>query len=354
DARVEVLDALESLAGAVASAQARVTVEFDRSQRAEQAARGVPARQRGRGVAHQVGLARRVSPHQGQRLLGLALTLDRELPHTAAALRHGHLSQWRAMIIARESAALSRSDRAAVDREVAGNPAELRARGDRELAGRVAGLAARLDPASVVARRRRAEADRRVTLRPAPDTMTQLSALLPVADGVAVHTALTAAADTARSTGDPRSKPQVMADTLVHHILTPTRPTTTTSPTTSSTGGRGPPTWADADTSTSTPAATTTGTAGTAGTSSPGGPGSRAGVMVNLIMTDQQLFGGADGAAIIPGHGPIDAELARELATRDQVWLRRCFTDPATGTLTNTEARARRFPTGLRTLIQLR
>jgi len=36
-----------------------------------------------------------------------------------------------------------------------------------------------------VDRTRRAEADRRVTLRPAPETMTLLTALLPVAQGVA-------------------------------------------------------------------------------------------------------------------------------------------------------------------------
>lgn len=381
--RVEVLTALERLTGAVASAQARIAVEFDRSQRGEQAAREVPARQRGRGVAHQIGLARRVSPFQGRRLLGLALTLDRELPCTAAALRHGHTSQWRAMIIARETAALSRPDRAAVDREVAADPSQLADCGDRELAGRIAGLAARLDPASVVARRRKAEADRRVSLRPAPDTMAQLSALLPVADGVAVQAALTAAADTARSTGDVRSKGQVMADALVERVTAP-RPASTAPPTDHS-AGTGPtdradltdreghhrssrrcPTWAEADTDhirtsrtgpvVGAPVLGGPATNGprVAGSAAPGGIHSQVGIMINLIMTDRQLFGGADGSAVITDYGPIDAELARELATRDQAWLRRCFTDPDTGILTNTESRARRYPPGLRTLITLR
>ena len=71
----------------------------------------------------------------------------------------------------------------------------------------------RLDPESFVTRRRRAEADRNVTLRPAPDTMTWLTALLPVKEGVGVLAALTRTADTARATGDPRTKGQVMADT---------------------------------------------------------------------------------------------------------------------------------------------
>ena len=49
---------------------------------------------------------------------------------------------------------------------------------------------AELDPASVVRRRRRAEADRHVTTRPAPDVMTWLGALLPVKAGVAVRMAV--------------------------------------------------------------------------------------------------------------------------------------------------------------------
>src|SRR5207237_4888324 len=77
----------------------------------------------------------------------------------------------------------------------------------------------RLDPESYVARRRRAEADRNVTLRPAPDAMTWLTALLPVKDGVATYAALTRAAASAGASGDPRSKGQVMADTLADSVL---------------------------------------------------------------------------------------------------------------------------------------
>ena len=57
-----------------------------------------------------------------------------------------------------------------------------------------------------------------MSLRPAPDTMSQLSALLPVAQGVAVYAALTRSADTARAGGDARSRGQIMADTLVERV----------------------------------------------------------------------------------------------------------------------------------------
>ena len=85
----------------------------------------------------------------------------------------------------------------------------------------------------MVNRRAKAEADRHVSMRPAPDTMARLSALLPAAQGVAVWATLTRVADQARAAGDPRSRGQVMADTLVERITGQTRPTPSRSPSTS-------------------------------------------------------------------------------------------------------------------------
>ena len=113
--RVDLLRALEELKGSAAAAQAKVTVAFDISQRQEQRDAGVGERRIGQGVAAQVALARRESPHRGSRHLGLAHALVDELPHTLAALESGETSEWRAMLVARETACLSREDRRAVD-----------------------------------------------------------------------------------------------------------------------------------------------------------------------------------------------------------------------------------------------
>ena len=59
--------------------------------------------------------------------------------------------------------------------------------GDRVVEAEVKKRAARLDAASVAIRRRRAESERRVTVRPAPDVMTYVTALLPAAQGIAVQ-----------------------------------------------------------------------------------------------------------------------------------------------------------------------
>ena len=67
-----------------------------------------------------MALARRESPHRGSRLVGLAQALVHEMPGTMAALRAGQISEWRATIVARETACLTREDRQTADGELAG------------------------------------------------------------------------------------------------------------------------------------------------------------------------------------------------------------------------------------------
>jgi hypothetical protein len=64
--RVTQLGLLETVKSAAAAAQARVTVAFDTSRRQTQREQGVPTHRVGRGIAEQVALARRESPHAGR------------------------------------------------------------------------------------------------------------------------------------------------------------------------------------------------------------------------------------------------------------------------------------------------
>jgi hypothetical protein len=225
--RVDRLSALEQVKAACAAAQARITADFAESQaevaaawqrrarkcaddddfdgwRAarEQARRATVdstvadsgssprSRRRGRGarevgVAGQVALARRVSPSRGVRHLALALALVHHLPSTLAALEVGALSEWRAELVVRETAILAPEQQSAVDAELfdgLGTEGVGR-RGDRELVRRVRAIAYRLDAESVMKRCRGAEVQRRVSIRPAPDTMSYVTAYLPVAQG---------------------------------------------------------------------------------------------------------------------------------------------------------------------------
>ena len=303
---------LEDLKSAIAARQARHAVAFDLSQRREQSDGGVPAAELGAGMAAQIALARRESPAKGGRLLGLAKALVTEMPHTLAALEAGQLNEWRATQIVKETACLSAADRAAVDEELAPDTGTFDGAGDRAIIAAARAAAYRRDPRSVTQRAAHAEAERHVSLRPAPDTMCYFTALLPVSAGVALHAALTRHADSLRSAGDPRSRGQLMADALVER---------------------------------------TTGT-----------PGGITGVEIQLVMTDRTLFQGDSEPARLPGYGIVPAGWARELLNNasqgtDQalsVWLRRLYTAPGTGDLVALDSRARIFPPGLGRFIQVR
>lgn len=192
--RIDAIAELERLKGAAAAAQARLAEAFAQSQR-EAAPPTQLAREVSRSVSAQIALARRESPARGQQHLGVALALVRDLPMTHAALARGDISEWRATLVVRETVCLSREDRRRVDAEIA---PELSAAGDSRLADLARKVAQRLDPGAAMRRARRAKADRRVTVRPALDTMSNVTALLPVAQGVAVYSALRAHAESLR------------------------------------------------------------------------------------------------------------------------------------------------------------
>jgi hypothetical protein len=259
-------------------------------------------------LASEVALARRDAPARGGRHLGFAKALVHEMPHTLAALEAGALSEWRATLIVRESACLSVEHRRVLDAELCGDPAGLDGMGDARIAGAAKTIAYRLDPQAVVDRAVRAETERTVTIRPAPDTMTYLTALLPMTQGVSVYAALRRAADTC---GDDRGRGQVMADTLVERVTG--RPADVPTP-----------------------------------------------IAVDLVITDETLFGGDTSPARIPGYGPIPAAVALRLAgdavtdERSKATLRRLYRHPNSGALVAMESKARLFPKGLARFISIR
>ncbi|WP_354350169.1 DUF222 domain-containing protein [Pseudarthrobacter sp. PvP090] len=346
---------LEDRKSALSARQARLSVAFDLLQRREQADAGMPAAELGSGVGAQIALARRESPAKGGRLLGLAKALVTEMPHTLAALETGQLNEWRATLLVKETACLSAADRAAVDEELAPDAGTFDGAGDRKIIAAARAAAYRRDPRSVTQRASHAATERHVSLRPAPDTMCYLTALLPVAQGVAVYAGLTRHADTLRGSGDPRTRGQLMADALVER---------------------------------------TTGKAG-----------GISGIEIQLVMTDRTLFQGDTEPARLPGYGIVTAGWARDMLTnpgkdpagsgatrldavpgaagqhaagtgtrsRDgtgeatvdsrgdssgdkpmNIWLRRLYTAPGTGDLTAMDSRARLFPPGLRRFLTAR
>ena len=212
---IDQIRGLEELLAVAAAKQAALTVLFDEARRAQEAEAGIPPEKQGRGVAAEIGLARRSSPANARRFLGWAKVLTTELPVTYAHLVAGRTTVWRTMLIARETGCLSRAHRAQIDVELG---PRLEGFGDRQTETETRRAAYRLDPQAAVARAAAATKDRRVSLRPAPDTMAYLTALLPVEQGVAAYAALCRTADSTTATGDERGRGQIMADTLVQRL----------------------------------------------------------------------------------------------------------------------------------------
>ncbi|MDQ2624803.1 MAG: 13E12 repeat family protein, partial [Actinomycetota bacterium] len=293
-ARISVIRALEDLKDAACAAQAELAVTVvaaevasadapsDQAERAERdgnsrevtselgaASPASRARARRRATARrsaiaQIALARRESPHRAGVLVGAAEALVAEMPCTLAALRSGALNEYRTILLVRETACLDLESRTMVDRELCGDPKGLVGLGTKRLVAEAKTAAYRLDPASIVRRAERDAAERCVTLRPAPGAMTYLTALVPLAQGVAMLAQLRLAAQSARARGDERSQGQVMADTLVERVTGQAK--------------------ADA-----------------------------VPVAVNLIMSDATLLASGQEAARLDGGHPMPAQLAREL-----------------------------------------
>jgi hypothetical protein len=184
----------------------------------------------------------------------------------------------------------------------------LEGKGDKRIEADARAVAYELDPHAVVERAVRAEGERTVTSRPAPDNMAYVTALLPMAQGVAVYATLRRAADTC---GDGRGRGQVMADTLVERVTG--RPAEVPVP-----------------------------------------------VAVNLVLTDESLLAGATDPARVLGYGPVPAAVARRLIgsavgeKASRATLRRLYRHPGSGGLVAMESRARLFPKGLARFIDVR
>ncbi|WP_298795541.1 DUF222 domain-containing protein [uncultured Pseudonocardia sp.] len=308
--RIDRIAVLEQIRSALAAAQHAEMVAFGRQQVEEQIALVEADRldpvALGRGIADQIAFACKVSPFHGSRRLGIARALDRDLPAVGALLAAGRISEQIAEIVVSQTSHLDPAKRRLVDKQLAATGLEnLSLRRAESLVKRCAYDA---DRAGYVARGRTARKDRRVGLRPAPDTMSVLSGFLPVEQGVACLAALRAHADAVLAAGDERTRDQVMADTLIERVT-------------------GQATAADVN------------------------------VEIGIVMPLESLLDPDDGgSAEIVGHGPVPAAIAHDLlaSTEGKLWWRRLFTAPAGGSLVGCDPRRRRFDGVLAHLITVR
>ena len=301
-ARIERLAALDRLSSALDAAKAEESVAFHDSQIEAQRAVGVSPRRLGQGIAEQIGLARKMSPTGAARFLSTSRLLVDQMPALLSAMRTGAVSSWIATLVVRETTELSEEARRGLDSDLAPRLASM---SPRQASHEARSIAYRLDPQSVLRRGRTAREDRRVSIRPAPDTMALLTGFLPVEQGVAAYAALDKHARGLRSDGDSRSLGQIMADTMVERLT-------------------GQPTAAAVP------------------------------VEIGVTISLDSLLGADSTPGQLGPHGPIPSAYVRALL-RERVgdgperaattaFVRRLLSDPVDGSLVAIDASRRRFP----------
>ena len=293
---IEQIAWLERLAAATAGAQLQMMAEFAAAQVAKRKGLSLEERLCATGVKEQLAMARNVSPSQAARDLTLGKALRDRFPRIGQSLRGGETSAFAARLIVEETRPVSDDTARMIDRRHAGELTAMTAtRASR--AARFLGMQA--DPAGYVEAARKSPEQRRVTTRPAPDTMVWLSALLPVATGVGAYACLDRDARAAVAAGDGRSLDQVRADLLVQRV-------------TGREENQPPP------------------------------------VEIQLTMDAKTLLGDDPTPAVVGGFGAVPAGWALDLLARTvdadvQVFIRRILTDPVDGTVVAIDSRRRLF-----------
>jgi Domain of unknown function (DUF222) len=297
---------LEKIKAAAAALQMAESVRFAQSQAELQLAADVHPDKIGRGIADQLGLACKVSGFAAARRLGVARGLWFELPETYRLLVTGEVSEYVASLVVTETRHLDASTKREVDSKI--SAAGIVQMGPRSAAACARKHAYEADREGYVQRGRTERKNRRVGLRPAPDTMSLLTGYLPAEQGIACLKALQDHTDTTKAAGDARCRDQIMADTLVERITGQAR-------------------------------------------------ASDVNAELQIMMDlDTLLDANEQRPAELAGYGPLPADMARHIlsTSKGRLWWRRLYAAPVGGPIVGGDPYRRRFDGFSHTLIMAR
>lgn len=211
---------LEEEKNAVAARQADAILLLGRAIAAEQIDSGVvDPKQVQRVVADRVGVACRVSAHEGGRRVRIARDLHAGHTLIREPFAAGMLSEHKIAVITDAGSHLDPDERAQVDERLAQKRIE--ALGVQRIHDLARKIAAEVAPEKFEARCRRARSGRRVTVRRSNEPgMADLTAHLPVEQAVSCYAALRKAVNDVWVQPEPvvRGQGEIMADTLVERL----------------------------------------------------------------------------------------------------------------------------------------
>ncbi|MGI9092655.1 MAG: DUF222 domain-containing protein [Mycobacteriales bacterium] len=287
---LERIEALERIRSRVDAEQCVALADFARRRESDEC---------GATVGDEVGLALRIAPRTADRRIDVAVALTDRLPATTVAMRAGKVTMAKARVLLEETGGLDGAAAATVERAVLDHAAQVT---PGQLRRRVARAVIAIDAAAAVRRRRQAETERSVWMRPDANGMATLGAHLCAADAVGIFTLLDGSARAARAAGDARTLEQLRADTLVQAIG--------------------------------------------------GGPSPAAEPLVQITVSADAVVDDGAAPGELAGYGPIDHELSRRIVATGS-W-QRLLTDPATGQVTDVGRTRYRPPAALAELVRAR
>jgi hypothetical protein len=245
----------------------------------------------GLSIIGEVAMARHIGPAAASTQFELAIGM-RRLPKVFDLFATGAISEATARAVAAETTCLHVDDVMVADAEIAEKIPGMTTFQARRATARIV---ISIDTEAAYQRATANRADQRVSMTPEPDGVATLHLRGPAEMILAAHKALDDWATGLRATGDPRTRGQIMTQTLVERV----------------TGMS----YAD-----------------------------EADVEINLVLDAETLIGGGGTPVELEGYGPISPDVADEIIARaPTASIRRLLADPVDGSLVVREPRRRRF-----------
>ncbi|TNB73789.1 DUF222 domain-containing protein [Arthrobacter sp. BB-1] len=269
-------------------------------------------------IAAEISCVMAIGDRAAGALLARSHALTSSLPRTLAALHNGTISWQHATVMVDEAATLDPAGAAALEAyfldQHTPQPGTAAAIGQMpayRFRAKARTWRERHHAESIEKRHAKGVADRRVEYRPDQDGMAWLSAYLPAHHAAAAWNRLTAISRGMQGPDEARTLSQLRADTFAEALLT---------------------------------SGTTSGNSG--------GSGTRAEVLVTVPVFS--LMGLTDEPAVLDGHGPIPASMARDLVAGGADSFHRVLVDPRDGAPLEIGRTSYRVTKAMRTWLRLR
>ncbi|UEL29186.1 HNH endonuclease signature motif containing protein [Pseudarthrobacter sp. L1SW] len=340
-----------------------------------------------RSLVAEVGCALAIGDRAAGALLAEAHALTTSLPRTLAALQAGTISWAHARTMVDQAVSLAPAAAAALEAHFLDPDAPSAVRGcpvgempAYRFKARARAWRERHHPESLEKRHARSAADRRIEYWPDNDAMAWVAAYLPADQASAIWNRLTAISRGRQGPDEARTLTQLRADTFAEALLTSgttsgnSRNSSGAAGTSGPTGaghsdgheepnsaGHGEPNSAGHDDGSSGSAGHNGGygdghDAGGSGGGEAAGPGPSTSIRPQVLVTVPvfSLMGLTDEPAVLDGHGPIPASMARDLVAGGADSFHRVLVDPRDGAPLEIGRTSYRVTKAMRTWLRLR